>query len=79
MRESVVTVLSFLPVFRFSIIRTIGGEDTPLELDGFNVEAIVFAQGAKPYILRVVLPVGLGTAPLISFPGDPVADIEVLV
>lgn len=79
MRESVVTVLGFLPVFGFSIFGTIGGNDMPLELDGFNVEAIIFAQSAKPYILRVVLPVGLGTAPFFSFPGDPVADMEVLV
>ena len=79
MRESVVTVLGFLPVFGFSIFGAIGGDNTPLELDGLNVEAIVVAQRAKPHILRVVLPVGLGTAPLFSFPCDPVADMEVLV
>ena len=79
MREPVVAVLSFLPVLGFSIFGAIGGDDTPLEFDRFNVEAIVVAQGAKPYVLCVVFPVGLSATTLFSFPGDPVADVEVLV
>ena len=79
MRESVVTVLSFLPVLGFSIFGAIGGDDTSLEFDCFNIEAVVVSQGTKPYILCVVFPVGLSAAPLFSFPGDPVADVEVLV
>src|SRR3972149_10655424 len=79
MRESVVTLVGLLPVFGFSIIRTIGCNDAPLELHRINIKAIVFPYGAKPDILRVVLPVGLGAASLFAFPCNPVADMKVLV
>jgi len=79
MRESVVTLVGLLPVFGFSIIRTIGCSDAPLELHRINIEAIVVPYGAKPDIFRVVLPVSLGAASLFAFPCNPVADMKVLV
>ena len=79
MRKPEVSILRFFPVLGLTILRSVRGDDAPLELNIVNIETVVIPDCAEPDIFGVVLPVGLRATPFFSFPRDPVADVEILV
>jgi len=61
------------------VIVTVRCENPTSDFDGIEVKDIAIRNGGKPDIFTVVFPVGVGAPSLFAFPGDAVADDEVLV
>ncbi len=79
MRQPVVPVGRFAPIFGFPIVSPVRCNNSSLQFHGIHVEEVVLPDCAEPNVFSVVLPVRLGTSPFFSFPGNPVSDDKVFV
>ena len=78
MGQPVVAAFLLAPALGLSV-RPVGSEHPSFKLHRIHVEAVIVGNRAEPDVFHVVFPVGPRAPALFPLPGNPVADMEVLL